>query len=145
MTEHTHREVVPGCYRCELGADEAARSGLYLVIPMAPFPQPRSRALKNGHQYVPKEARELRMELQTHFLRLTVGQKPLEGQIAIEMGLFRPIKRDHRKDGDLDNYMKAILDAGNGVLWVDDRQVVDLHGWFDEDDEPHIELKVGEP
>lgn len=23
MTDHTHREIVPGCYRCELGADEA--------------------------------------------------------------------------------------------------------------------------
>jgi Holliday junction resolvase RusA-like endonuclease len=118
---------------------------LNLTIPMAPFPQPRPRATKNGAMYVPKEARERRMELQTHFLRLTVGQKPLEGPIALEIGLFRAKKRDHRKDGDGDNYEKAILDAGNGVLWVDDRQVVDCHWFFDEDEEGRIELIVKEP
>ncbi len=118
---------------------------LELVIPMAPVPQPRPRHTRNGQTYVPKSAREARLELQAHMLRLTVGQKPLEGQIALEMGLFRPSKRDHRKDGDIDNYQKAVLDAGNGVLWVDDRQIVDLHAWFDEDEEGRVELTVGEP
>jgi hypothetical protein len=28
MTAHTHREVVKGCYRCELGQDEAAAAEL---------------------------------------------------------------------------------------------------------------------
>ena len=94
---------------------------------------------------MPKEARQARLELQAHMIRLTAGQPLIEGPIALEIGLFRAKKRDHRKDGDIDNYQKAILDAGNAVLWVDDRQIVDLHAWFDEDEEPRVELTVGEP
>ncbi len=147
-----------------------------LVLPMHPWPQPRPRATIHG-TYVPKWAREARLEMQAHMVRLTVGQKPLEGQIALEIGLFRlpapirggacpvctkdladvhahmtrqhpqevPTTRDIRRDGDIDNYMKAVLDAGNGVLWDDDRQIWDLHGFFDESAEPRVELTVGEP
>ena len=32
--------------------------------------------------------------------------------------------------GDLDNYVKAVLDAGNGVLWEDDRLVVQILARF---------------
>ncbi len=32
--------------------------------------------------------------------------------------------------GDLDNYIKAILDAGNGMLYGDDRQVEWINGGF---------------
>ena len=109
-------------------------------------------------------------------VRLTVGQKPLEGKIALVIRLFRlpapiregvcpvcakeladvhahmtrkhppaPTTRDIRRDGDIDNYLKAILDSGNGVLWIDDAQVVDLHGWFDESVDPRVELVIGEP
>jgi Holliday junction resolvase RusA-like endonuclease len=28
---------------------------------------------------------------------------------------------------DLDNLSKAILDACNGIVWVDDKQIIDLH------------------
>lgn len=125
---------------------------LSLTIPMAPFPQPRMRVTKNGGVYLPKEAKEARLEFQTHLLRLTVGHKPLEGPIALEIGLFRPPKgrgtegasKRHLADGD--NYEKFILDASNGILWVDDRQVVDCH-WFIEEveSEGRVELVVGEP
>jgi Holliday junction resolvase RusA-like endonuclease len=33
----------------------------------------------------------------------------------------------HTNRGDLDNLAKAILDAGNGLAWEDDRQIVELH------------------
>ena len=95
---------------------------------------------------MPKAAREARLELQTHLIRLTAGQPLLEGPLAVEIGFFRPKKRDRRKDGDLDNYLKGFLDAGNAVLWVDDRQIVDLHGFLDDESENgRVEVTVGEP
>jgi Holliday junction resolvase RusA-like endonuclease len=42
---------------------------------------------------------------------------------AAESGASFPAKRGH---GDVDNYAKAILDALNGVAFVDDCQIVDL-------------------
>ena len=34
---------------------------------------------------------------------------------------------DHASGSDVDNLSKAILDALNGLIWVDDRQVHSLH------------------
>ena len=31
--------------------------------------------------------------------------------------------------GDLDNLLKAVLDAGNGILWKDDRQIVEANAF----------------
>lgn len=36
-------------------------------------------------------------------------------------------RRWHTKRGDTDNIAKAVLDAGNGILWNDDAQVAVLH------------------
>jgi len=38
-------------------------------------------------------------------------------------GEIRPMKR---ANGDVDNLMKAVLDSGNGVIWIDDAQVVEV-------------------
>jgi Holliday junction resolvase RusA-like endonuclease len=60
---------------------------------------------------------------------------PLE---VLVLALFPCPSGDHRKreprprrwhtkaQGDADNLAKAVLDAGNGVLWLDDRQVARL-------------------
>jgi Holliday junction resolvase RusA-like endonuclease len=50
--------------------------------------------------------------------------------VDIIAGFKRPKKAKdsfHTKNGgDLDNIAKAVLDAGNGILWDDDRQIVSL-------------------
>lgn len=53
---------------------------------------------------------------------LLAGARPLEGPLAVELRLYRPQKR-----GDIDAYCKALLDAMQGFLWVDDSQIVELH------------------
>ena len=40
---------------------------------------------------------------------------PLENVPAIRLTFFGPAR------GDLDNLMGAVLDSGNGVIWIDDR------------------------
>jgi Holliday junction resolvase RusA-like endonuclease len=48
---------------------------------------------------------------------------PMTGPVMVVIE-FR--LRTHRRQ-DLDNLSKAILDALNGVVWEDDKQVIDLH------------------
>ena len=49
------------------------------------------------------------------------------------------------KSPDLDNYVKHILDALNGILWEDDRFIVEMHsGKFYTTNDPRIELVVDE-
>ncbi len=56
----------------------------------------------------------------------------------MEKGFIRPAKSP-----DLDNYVKLILDALNGLLWEDDRFIVEMHsGKFYTTETPRSELVV---
>ena len=65
------------------------------------------------------------------------GQQPLEGPISAEIKIFRPMIAMSKKKAllarsgvllptqkpDLDNYVKAIFDALNGIAYHDDAQI----------------------
>lgn len=66
------------------------------------------------------------------------GRARLEGplEVVLEFRCVRPTRATVRRlrgvpstraTGDPDNLAKAVLDACNGVLWIDDAQVIDLH------------------
>lgn len=57
------------------------------------------------------------------------GRPPLIGQIALTAAFYRrkPKNLIARNWGDLDNLLKAILDAMNGICFIDDSQIVELH------------------
>lgn len=48
--------------------------------------------------------------------------EPLDGDVQLSVAFYR----ENRKPIDLDNMVKRVKDAANGILWKDDRQVVDL-------------------
>lgn len=49
--------------------------------------------------------------------------KPLEGELAVQIDVFPPDRRRR----DLDNTLKALLDAMQGGAYVDDNQIGELH------------------
>lgn len=55
----------------------------------------------------------------------------------IEQGLIFPAVKP-----DLDNLLKAILDALNGLAWYDDAQIVSITMDKEYSEEPHIELNI---
>ncbi len=48
----------------------------------------------------------------------------IRGLVRVEIHLYLT---NDKPIGDVDNYAKAILDGLNGVVWVDDTQVAQLH------------------
>ena len=48
------------------------------------------------------------------------------------------------KKPDLDNYIKAVLDSSNGILFKDDGQIADMHAYKRYSYEPRIEMKIKE-
>lgn len=63
---------------------------------------------------------------------------PVDGPLCVTVTAYRPQRR-----GDLDNVLKAALDALNGVAWADDSQVVELHAKRrDDKHNPRLEVLV---
>lgn len=85
--------------------------------------------------------------------------KPTEKAIAVDVVFYRPvqksiskIERKRRLTGeslpvvkpDIDNYVKAILDALNGVAFKDDSQIIALNAKKLYSDKPRTEIEIKE-
>ena len=65
---------------------------------------------------------------------------PFTGPVSLAYYVYRP-----RKSGDLDNYLKSLLDALKGIAFIDDAQVVELHGYLrDDKDDPRVNVIITE-
>lgn len=113
-----------------------------IEIPLAPMPQPRVRATMVAGRprlYQPtsaakwkKEARQLMtLALPTGTDYPVYSDGPLRLVVMFVTAMPKSYHRKtkptpggwHAKRPDLDNYLKAIKDAANGILWADDSQV----------------------
>lgn len=69
---------------------------------------------------------------------LTRHLDPLACEVAVELHVYRP-----RKKGDLDNYMKLLLDSLNSIAFEDDKQIVEIHAYrYDDKRNPRAEVTV---
>lgn len=113
---------------------------IYIEIPGEPIGQGRPRATvgKNGKPrvYSPKTSSQWRARA-AFFMKQAMA-KPFEGPVRLAIdaifALPKSLQRKknpriHRspctKKPDFDNIAKAVCDAGNGILFLDDSQVCD--------------------
>lgn len=68
------------------------------------------------------------------------GAQLLTGNLCVTYRLYRP-----QKSGDLENRLKAMADALQGIAYKDDKQIVEIHAYrFDDKDNPRIEVDLRE-
>lgn len=134
-------------------------------LPVCVQPQARLRHAK-GSLFDPTAAHKIALKYlltseirtkheQTKDLPLFPSSQALDVRILVVQG--RTQKRPHisvsaRKYPDLprwdvDNVAKTILDAGNGILWADDRQIAKLsiEKAYGPEDRTHIEVSCINP
>lgn len=106
-----------------------------LVLPYPPTVNHIYRRAR-GHLSLTPEALAFR-----HAVRLIAqvqGVQPISGPVAVFLDVYRP-----RKRGDLDNLLKAVLDACNGIAYQDDDQVTEIHAHrYDDKRSPRVEVHV---
>lgn len=117
----------------------------------------RPRFTRAGHTYTPKRTRDYEklvrdsLELQ----KAELMEEPLLMKVDIYKGYLKSwtIKqREQAESGelqpfrrpDVDNYVKSILDAADGVLYKDDAQIIRLEVEKHYDKEPRVEITIGE-
>ena len=94
-------------------------------------PVPFCRPAQNGKRRF-KNARytEFKDELRFFALNAMGKREPLKGAVRIRVQFYRrkPKKLTSRMWGDVDNHLKSVLDALNGICYEDDSQVVEVTG-----------------
>ena len=96
-------------------------------IPLDPVPLARPK-FSHGRAYLPTRSRDYRARVQDVVKELMKRRKlfPFQGELICRLKFFRKFNPSARNFGDIDNHVKAILDALQGLLFVDDRQIVSI-------------------
>lgn len=121
--------------------------------------RPKFRKIGNFVQtYTPKKTVDFEQQVRKAAEKAMGGMEPLETPVALYCyvrllpGRSFPKKRleaclngfERPKKPDLDNVVKAVQDALNGVIYKDDAQIVSLHATKKYDMNPGIEILVKE-
>ncbi len=130
---------------------------IFIEIPGVPVSKKRPRFFRRGNYvgtYNPQESEE--SKTMWHISQAMEGRKPLDVPLELMMTFFMPIpnslpkcKRNviesnpiHGKKPDIDNLIKHVLDAANGILFVDDRQIHSIRARKKYSNEPKTRIVV---
>jgi Holliday junction resolvase RusA-like endonuclease len=86
-----------------------------------------------GHTYTPPATKAAEKIIKDNFELCLPDHDPFDGPIRVSIAMsndnvgLRIVETEPHTQkklrGDIDNYAKTILDALNGVAWVDDKQI----------------------
>lgn len=115
---------------------------LSFAIPYAPVPRKEPRFAKRG-KWVPTVYNRYKQQVRqwltyTSALHAERGRLPINEPISLSAvfvlprkGKSSPTFPTKQNDGDLDNFVKALCDSANGIVWLDDRFIVAFHAPFE--------------
>lgn len=86
-----------------------------------PRAKARARVTRHG-TFTPKATRDAEAQIVVDFWKAYPGHLPWDGDVSLSVTFYRGTKRRV----DVDNLLKLVQDALNGVVFVDDAQIVTL-------------------
>lgn len=103
-------------------------TALVLDLAVNPVPLERARTVTSTRfgntstrSFTPEKSKAFKDEFQWAARAAGARGAPTAARVSVGLQFWRHHRGAHC--GDLDNLVKAVLDAGNQFLWVDDRQV----------------------
>lgn len=133
-----------------------AMVSIFICVPGEPVGKGRPRIGRHGQHammFTPQKTADYESAVRAEAAASMRGEKPLTGPLELKLQLFLGIPKGHSKKRaeacrrglevptktpDWDNCAKAVCDAFNGVVWEDDKQVVDAFVTKRYADEPCI-------
>ena len=111
------------------------------------MPMQRPRVTRSGMSYIPKETQKSKRAIARAFKNMCGDVDPFDGPVAVSVTIYRPMTKALAKKldvairhgreldpssflaptkPDLDNQIKTVLDALEGLAYNNDSQVVDI-------------------
>jgi len=127
------------------------------AVPGQPRGKGRPRFRKTGkfvQAYTPKETHEYENVIRTYY-----KGKKMHGMISLTIGAYYEIPKSYTKKyrkeiidtnirpmvkPDIDNVIKVVMDALNGVAYDDDKQIVTVLAVKQYSSDPRLEIILGE-
>lgn len=112
-----------------------------------------------GSVYTPTRTKDYESLIEQYFLLKYPRYKPFEGRVQIEINAFFEIPKNAKKADkelmlenkinptkkpDIDNIIKIILDAMNGIAFKDDIQITKLNVEKTYSDTEKVQIKISE-
>lgn len=129
-----------------------------ITIPITPVTKARPRFTRYGHTYTPKKTADYEKAVAEYWRQATKGfQYDREQALIVNLVFGMPIPKSTSKSKtelmangtirptkkpDVDNLAKAVMDALNGVAWVDDSQVVRVSIFKEYAKEPYVYIYI---
>ena len=98
------------------------------VFPISPVAASRPRVSKWGSYYT-GPYKTFRQDVQPVIVDVLGEWTPMSGPIEVDIGVYPTKPRTSKLDyprPDVDNYVKSVLDSCNGIVWLDDSQIVKI-------------------
>lgn len=111
---------------------------IQFTIPDAPTPKGRPRIGKKGHAFTPAKTKIAEAHVSWLCKQAMRGRKPIPGPVAVEMHFTMA----NRRRTDIDNLVKLVLDACNGIAYDDDHQIIELRAIKQFDGEPQTQVTI---
>lgn len=87
------------------------------------IPRPKQSFKVSGcHGYTPQLVKDWQTLVAAEASLAMQGRDPFAGQLTVVIDFYLPDRRRR----DLDNLSKGVLDACNGIVWLDDQQIISL-------------------
>lgn len=129
-----------------------------IIIPGKPIAKNRPRFARRGKGVVAYSNQETEEGRTMNFIRASFGATPLDGPLTLEAEFFfeppASVSKKRRaamlsgeepclNPKDVDNLLKFLMDASNGILWHDDHQVVRISGFKAYAEHAKTVLRIG--
>ena len=127
-------------------------------VPGEPRGKGRPRFSKTGHTYTDSETRAHEKKIAAYYRSSVLGYRfPDAAVLEIDVIAYYPIPKSATKAAsaamkagytkptkkpDLDNVIKAVLDALNGVAYKDDSRIVRIEARKEYSDSPRLEIHI---
>lgn len=128
-----------------------------IIIPGIPVAKGRPRVSRWG-TYTPEKTVNYENLVKLSYMQ-QVNEKPLDGALTMELDLYFPIPKSYTKKKkiqievgelkymkkpDIDNCIKSILDALNGLAFTDDNQIYKVTATKNYSKDPRAEVRIME-